>query len=104
MRPDWRRGSRQVAARLLLDSLPGWLDGSLPAVPQPAEGATLTRPFRREDGRLDPTRTAAIELDRQVRALRPWPGTFLDRPDGRILVSGLRGRQTQPRPSGASAG
>ena len=66
------------AARLLVESLPGWLDGSLPAVPQPADGATLTRPFRREDGRLDPGRPA-LELDRQVRALRPWPGTFLDR-------------------------
>ena len=28
------------AARLLIESLPGWLDGTLPAVPQPTEGAT----------------------------------------------------------------
>ncbi len=73
------------AARLLVASLPGWLDGSLPAVPQQADSATLTRPFRREDGRLDPGQPALV-LDRQVRALRPWPGTFLDRGDGRFLV------------------
>jgi methionyl-tRNA formyltransferase len=74
-----------VAADLLLASLPGWLAGELVAVPQPDEGATLTRPFRRADGRMDPSRSAA-ELERQVRALRPWPGTFLELPDGRLIV------------------
>ena len=77
------------AAQLLMESLAGWLDGTLPAVPQQTEGASLTRPFRREDGRLDPARSTT-ELDRQVRALRPWPGTYLDRSDGRILVWAAR--------------
>ena len=90
------------AARLLIESLPGWLDGTLPAVAQPTVGATLTRPFRREDGRLDPARPT-IELDRQVRALRPWPGTFLDRPDGRILVWVAR-PSLEPRPGGTVPG
>ena len=39
--------------------------------------STLTRPLRRDDGRLDPDRPAA-ELERQVRAYQPWPGTFLE--------------------------
>ncbi len=78
-----------VASDLLVASLPGWIAGDLPAVPQGEVGATLTRPFRREDGRLDPTRRA-VELERQVRALRPWPGTFLDRPDGRLIVHDAR--------------
>jgi methionyl-tRNA formyltransferase len=91
-----------VAAELLVASLPGWIDGTLPAVPQPGEGATLTRPFRREDGRLDPTRSA-VELDRQVRALRPWPGTFLERPEGRIIVADAR-VSAEPRPDGAAPG
>ena len=90
------------AARLLIESLPGWLDGTLPATPQPAAGASLTRPFRRDDGRIDPARPT-IELDRQVRALRPWPGTFLDRPDGRILVWAARPTGA-PRPPGTSPG
>jgi methionyl-tRNA formyltransferase len=75
----------RVAAQLLLESLPGWLAGDLPEVPQAEDGASLTRPFRREDGRLDPARPA-VELERQVRALRPWPGTYLERPEGRLLV------------------
>ncbi len=46
-----------------------------PAVPQPEQGTTYAAKLRREDGRLDFTRDAAA-LDRQVRALVPWPGTF----------------------------
>lgn len=100
--PDLEARLAADAARLLFDSLPGWLDGSLPAVPQPAEGATLTRPFRRDDGRLDPGRTT-IELDRQVRALRPWPGTYLERQGGRIVVSAARA-SGEPRPAGVTPG
>jgi methionyl-tRNA formyltransferase len=74
-----------VAAELLLASLPGWLAGELPAIPQPEDRATLTRPLRRADGRMDPTHSA-VELERQVRALRPWPGTFIERPDVRLIV------------------
>ena len=91
-----------VAAALLVDSLPGWLAGELPAVPQPKDGATLTRPFRREDGLLDPTRPA-IELERAVRALRPWPGTYLERPDGRLIVHEAT-LETSPAPRGTRPG
>ena len=73
------------AALLLGDSLEAWLAGDLPAVPQPADGATVTRPLRRADGRLDPTRPA-IELERRVRALAPWPGTYLETDRGRLIV------------------
>lgn len=43
--------------------------------PQPAEGATYAPKLTRESGRLDWARPANA-LDRQVRALNPWPGTF----------------------------
>ena len=48
------------------------------AVSQPAEGATYAAKLTREDGRIDWSRDAAY-LDRQVRALNPWPGTFTTR-------------------------
>ena len=73
------------AAELLKRSLKGWLEGRLAAKPQAAEGVTMTRPLRREDGRLDPTRSA-VELARQVRAYQPWPGSFVETPSGRIVV------------------
>jgi methionyl-tRNA formyltransferase len=75
-----------IAAGLLERSLGPWLAGQLPAVPQTPVGATLTRPLRREDGRLDPSRPAA-QLERAVRAYDPWPGTFLELAEGRLVVS-----------------
>ena len=46
-----------------------------PPVPQPLEGVTYAAKLARDDGKLDFTRDAAF-LDRQIRALTPWPGTF----------------------------
>lgn len=74
-----------MAAALLGETLPAWLDGLIEAVPQPADGATLTRPLRREDARLDATR-GAVELERQVRAYQPWPGSFVEQDGTRLIV------------------
>ena len=62
-----------------------YLAGELIPHPQPDEGATLTRPLRRDDGRMDPTRPA-VDLERQVRAYQPWPGSYLVTPAGRLAV------------------
>lgn len=51
------------------------LDTQPAAVTQPDEGVTYAPKLTRADGLLDWTRDAR-ELDRQVRALNPWPGTF----------------------------
>jgi methionyl-tRNA formyltransferase len=74
-----------VAADLLERSVAPWLAAALTPRPQPDDGATLTGLLRREDGRLDPTMSAQ-DLERRVRAYRPWPGTFLERPGGRLIV------------------
>jgi len=49
-------------------------DGGDP-VPQPREGATYAAKLTRDSGRLDWTQPA-VQLDRQVRGLTPWPGTW----------------------------
>ncbi len=74
-----------VAAELLVDSLGPWSRDELVARPQPAIGATLTRALHREDGRLDAARSAS-ELERQIRAFQPWPGSFVDTVAGRLVV------------------
>ena len=51
--------------------------------PQPAEGASYAPKLSRTDGELNWTATAAA-LDRQVRALNPWPGTW-SRMGGEVL-------------------
>jgi methionyl-tRNA formyltransferase len=45
------------------------------AQPQPDEGVTYAPKLGKEDGRLDWTQEASA-LDRRIRALNPWPGTF----------------------------
>ncbi len=81
--PELERAAAAQGATLLDEVVGAWLDWE-DARPQ-GEGATLTRPFRREDARLDPRRSAR-ELERQVRANAPWPGTFIDTDVGRVAV------------------
>jgi methionyl-tRNA formyltransferase len=83
--PELEARLATVAADLLARSVGPWLRGELKARPQAAAGATTTRPLRRDDGRLDPA-TPAAELERQVRAYQPWPGSWLETPVGRIVV------------------
>lgn len=83
--PDLEIRLADAAAELLKGSLGGWLAGELQPHPQPRHGVTLTRPLRRADGRLDQDRPA-VELERQVRAYRGWPGSFIETGAGRIVV------------------
>ncbi len=62
-----------LGARLMLEALDGLERGTLAARPQPAEGVTYAAKLSRAEARLDWRRDAG-ELDRQVRALTPWPG------------------------------
>ena len=83
--PDLEAALARDGAALLKGTLHAWLDGSVAAVPQPVAGATMTRMLRREDGRLDPA-VGAAALERHVRAHRPWPGSFVEIPQGRLIV------------------
>lgn len=83
--PALERELAGVAADLLAAKLGPWLSGAIEPQPQSLDGATLTRPLRREDGRLDVTRPA-VDLARRVRAYQPWPGTFIETPGGRLVV------------------
>jgi methionyl-tRNA formyltransferase len=83
--PELEARAAAVGASMVRRLVPAWLAGAVVPVPQPATGATLTRPFRREDGRLDPSRPA-VQLERMVRALQPWPGTFVESAAGRLSI------------------
>ncbi len=83
--PDLEATLAQVGADTLGEHVGPWLRGEVEPRPQSPEGASMTRPLTREDGRLDASRPAA-ELERQVRAYQPWPGAFVDTPLGRLIV------------------
>ncbi len=74
-----------MGARLIVEALDGLAAGRLTAVPQPDDGVTYAAKLTREDGRLDWTREAAY-VERQVRALTPWPGCWFDIKNERIKV------------------
>jgi methionyl-tRNA formyltransferase len=69
--PELHDALAEIGAWLVLQAL----DRDPPAIPQPAEGATYAPKLTKEDARLDWTQDAAT-LERWVRALNPWPGTF----------------------------
>ena len=62
-------------AEIVLNCLPEWLSGEIIPVTQDDRLATLAPPLKKEQGALDWS-LSAVELDRFVRALNPWPGTF----------------------------
>jgi len=65
----------EAGTRLLIETLPRLFAGKLPPLLQDETKATYTKILKKEDGKIDwkkPTR----EIERQVRALNPWPGTY----------------------------
>ena len=63
-----------LGADLLIETIPRWLNDEIKPVPQDESKATYTKILKKEDGRLDWRKTAE-EIERQVRAFNPWPGT-----------------------------
>jgi len=80
IRPEDTTGSlterlATLGADLLIATLPRWLAGEIQPRPQDHSQATMCRPLRKEEGRLDWS-LPAIELERRVRAYNPWPGAY----------------------------
>ena len=64
-----------LGADLLIETLPAYIAGNLIPQPQPAEGATYAPMLKKEDGLLD-FNHPAVDLERRVRAMNPWPGAW----------------------------
>lgn len=73
----------ELGARLLIPTIDDYLAGRIQPVPQPEDGVTWAPQIEKEHGRINWAKSAA-EIDRQVRAFTPWPGTFTEW-DGRVL-------------------
>ena len=77
-----------VAATQLVRDAPRWVNGALRATPQVGE-ASLTRTLTKADGQLDWTRPA-VELERHVRAMWPWPRAWTTVDDTGLQVIAAR--------------
>lgn len=65
----------QAGARLLGETLPAWVEGSLVPRPQDESRASYTHPIVKENGAID-WRLPAEDIWRGVRAYCPWPGSY----------------------------
>lgn len=72
-----------MGARLIVETLCD-IDALAPII-QPTDGVTYAHMLTKDDGRIDWTKPA-IEIERQLRALSPWPGVWAMHGDQRLKV------------------
>ena len=73
-----------LAHQVLPGALKDYLAGRLSAKTQDDSLASYYRTVKKENGHLDFTKSAQ-ELERQIRAYTPWPGTFALTEDEKML-------------------
>ncbi len=66
----------ELGATALLGVLDHLGRGGMIATPQPEDGVTYAPRLSRADGRVEWPEKRAIDVDRMVRALQPWPGVL----------------------------
>jgi methionyl-tRNA formyltransferase len=85
----------ELGAALLLETLPGWLSGRLEAQPQDDQQATLAPRLKKEEGEIH-WQQSALEIERQIRAFDPWPGTFTCGLTGQIKILAAEVAEIEP--------
>jgi len=65
----------ELAAKLLIKTLPKWINKKIKPQEQNHNEATFTKIIKKEDGKID-WNNPAEKIDAQIRALNPWPGTY----------------------------
>lgn len=74
----------QLGAEILPQTLIDWVAGKITPQKQDDSQASYVSTLKKEDGRLDWSKTAT-ELERRIRGLNPWPGTFTYDKNGKII-------------------
>ncbi|OGN05905.1 MAG: methionyl-tRNA formyltransferase [Candidatus Yanofskybacteria bacterium RIFCSPHIGHO2_01_FULL_44_22] len=82
-RKELEKKLAELGAKLLIETLPGYLNSVVEPKPQNHSEATFTKMFSREDGKISWPQTAE-QIYNQIRALNPEPGTWTTW-NGRIL-------------------
>ena len=62
-------------AEILRETVERWMRGEIVPMPQNNALATYSKLLEKEDGEIDWT-ASAVDLERKVRALAPWPGAY----------------------------
>jgi len=78
----------EEGAELLVETIPKWINKEIEPKEQNHNKATYTKIITREDGRVDWKKPAQY-IERQLRALTPWPGIFTFWKDKRLKIISL---------------
>jgi methionyl-tRNA formyltransferase len=89
-----------LGAQLLLETLARMKEKNIRPISQDNSKATYAPPLKKEDGHID-WKKEAKEIDRQIRALNPWPGAFT-KLDHQLLK--IYKGETRERPPTGKAG
>jgi methionyl-tRNA formyltransferase len=65
----------KLGAKLLIDTIPKYISGKIKPKEQDHSKATFTKILKKEDGLISWSKKPE-EIERQIRAFNPWPGTF----------------------------
>ena len=65
----------ELGAELLIKTIPGYISGKIKPVEQEHKKATYTKIIKKEDGKIDWTKSA-LEIERMTRAYYPWPSAY----------------------------
>ncbi len=66
-----------LGAALVVEGLPLWVSGHLPAKPQPTEGVSYASKIDKAEAAID-WRLPAVQIERRVRAFDPFPGASFE--------------------------
>ena len=75
----------ELSARLIVDAVDGFAEGTLPETPQPGDGATYAAKLKKHEAAID-WRAPAAHIERRVRALAPAPGAWFTQGGERIKL------------------
>lgn len=73
-----------VGAKLLQESIPNYLNGTI--TPKPQTGTPTYAPKMTKNDGLINWQQSDLEIERQIRACQPWPGTYTQFRGKRLLI------------------
>jgi methionyl-tRNA formyltransferase len=72
---DLRDALAELSSQLLVETLPGFFSGKNFPQPQDDLKTTYAKILNKQDGKINWQKTAQ-EIERQIRAFNPWPGSY----------------------------
>jgi methionyl-tRNA formyltransferase len=77
----------ESGAELLIETVPKWVDGEIKSQEQDDSEATYCKKITKGDGLIDLEKEPPEIIERKIRALTPWPGTYTFIDGKRLIIT-----------------